>query len=300
MEGIGESEAALAKEPTEETSSGTSKNFSSSREWIHTKLQTRLDDVNKANPQRGRGSQKDITFTVVSYNILAQDLLESHMGLYADNKPEHLDWDHRKTCLLKEIIVLRPDILCLQELQEDHVEEFSEALKDHFTFDRLFKKRTGSDKRDGCAIYYNPIMFEVLDTRTVEYNQNVALLDRDNVGIIVKLRSRESPDSVFLVATTHLLFNPKRHDVRLAQVQVLLAELEQMAHLRDGHCPIILTGDFNTVPNSTAFHLLTEGSLDVSQVARVPIIPNDLGITDNCQHVHSVKYGPESKESLVS
>jgi protein angel len=32
-----------------------------------------------------------------------------------------------------------------------------------------------------------------------------------------------------VVATTHLLYNPKRHDVKLAQMQILLAEVERIA-----------------------------------------------------------------------
>lgn len=61
----------------------------------------------------------------------------------------------------------------------------------------------------------------------VEYNQPfVSSLDRDNVGLIAKFRplgARPAHKQSFCVATTHLLYNPKRHDVKLAQLAVLLA-----------------------------------------------------------------------------
>ena len=47
---------------------------------------------------------------------------------------------------------------------------------------------------------------------------------RDNVGIVCRLIPRGKNDlPAFVVGTTHLLFNPKREDVRLAQMAVFLA-----------------------------------------------------------------------------
>ena len=57
----------------------------------------------------------------------------------------------------------------------------------------------------------------------------------DNVGLILKLVPLTSSNgttkqhSPILVATTHLLYNPKRTDIRLAQSALLLAELDRVA-----------------------------------------------------------------------
>lgn len=201
-----------------------------------------------------------------------------------------------------EVTLLQPDILCLQEIQSDHLEGFSADLLRRCTFEKVFKKRTGSEKTDGCAIFFNPDLFELLDQRTIELNQQMPLLDRDNVGIVVKLRSRKNPEAVFVVATTHLLFNPKRCDIRLAQVHVLLAELEQMAfQSADRYYPIILTGDFNMEPTSRPYRLITDGKINYQDISPKgnTIISDELGITDNCQHMHSIKYGREKQQSQV-
>ena len=59
------------------------------------------------------------------------------------------------------------------------------------------------------------------------YNRDVMCLDRDNIGLLAKLsaktRDANANNVEFVVATTHLLYNPKREDVRLAQLVVLLA-----------------------------------------------------------------------------
>jgi protein angel len=65
----------------------------------------------------------------------------------------------------------------------------------------------------------------LLEWTSVEYFQvGIESLDRDNVAIIAKFEPlRKSSPTTFCVATTHLLFNPRRHDVKLAQTALLLA-----------------------------------------------------------------------------
>lgn len=73
-------------------------------------------------------------------------------------------------------------------------------------------------------------MFNLEDYITVEYCQpNVTLLDRDNIAIVAVLSPKDKPEEKFVVATTHLLYNPRRQDIRVAQTQVLLAEVERMS-----------------------------------------------------------------------
>ena len=111
-----------------------------------------------------------LEFTVVSYNILAQDILNVHPELYVDNDPVALNWPHRCERLVTEIHQLRPDILCLQEVQQSHLWE----LKAHFedlNFDQhLYKQKNGSHG-DGCAIFFNSELFELVDSHYVEYYQ---------------------------------------------------------------------------------------------------------------------------------
>lgn len=102
----------------------------------------------------------------------------------------------------------------------------------------------------------------------------------------------------FCVCTTHLLFNPKRSDVRGAQTQVLLAELDRLAchSVTMEPLPIILTGDFNSPPQSNVYRLIVDGEIEKNRHTRH--LPTELGITDHCQH-HAVAAHNERKETSV-
>jgi protein angel len=93
----------------------------------------------------------------------------------------------------------------------------------------IYKQRTGSNI-DGVAIYYKTDVFTLADHTSVEYFQpGISILNRHNVGLVVKLAIKANPSKHLVVATTHLLFNQHRHDVKLAQTQLLLAEVERFA-----------------------------------------------------------------------
>ena len=99
----------------------------------------------------------------------------------------------------------------------------------------------------------------------MEYQKNVKVLDRDNVGLVAKFDiavSRRRSTS-FCLATTHLLFNPKAGDVKLAQMVCLLAELNQLATppASQPRLPCIVCGDLNSLPSSPLLQLLENGQL---------------------------------------
>lgn len=75
------------------------------------------------------------------------------------------------------------------------------------------------------------------------YRPNVPLLDRDNVGLVLLLQPKVpgAVSPVICVANTHLLYNPRRGDIKLTQLAVLLAEISSVAHQKDGgFCPTVV------------------------------------------------------------
>lgn len=110
----------------------------------------------------------------------------------------------------------------------------------------IYKKRT-NDKVDGCAIYYRDSMFSLNEYALVEYYQpQHRFLNRDNVGIVARFKMKSCNRNI-VVANTHLLFNPRRVDIRLAQIQMLLAEIERIA---------FCCCDRNGYPNVTTFFFI--------------------------------------------
>lgn len=248
-------------------------------------------------------------FTIFNYNILSQKLLETHSYLYEKSDRESLKWGNRLYNIVGEIFRTNPSILCCQEVQWNHLSQIENKLN-CMNYGVLFKKRTG-DKCDGCAIFYKKDLFQLIEEHNVEFMQpGIELLNRENVAIIAKLCLKSDPSIKFLVVTTHLLYNPKREDVRLAQIQVLLAELDRHAQTTEPsgektYIPVILTGDFNLKPFSAPFNLITNGELNYANLTSRTLIhskasqtiqtngrrllPIKLGITDNCQHANEIK-----------
>ncbi|XP_023722576.1 protein angel homolog 2 isoform X2 [Cryptotermes secundus] len=265
------------------------------RQWQYTQFGSTL-----------RASAADATpyqllFTIMSYNILAQELLESHQYLYQWHEPSALKWRHRKQILLSEIQEANADILCLQEVQANQLRTLSHKLTG-LGYKGIYKRRTGNNI-DGVAIYYKTDVFQLADHTSVEYFQpGIDVLDRHNVGLIAKLAMKANPRKHLVVATTHLLFNRNRHDVKLAQTMMLLAEVERFAFesFRSGiptYWPVIITGDMNFQPYTGVYRLLTEGMFRYEGLSNRTltydfrgwtlnkiILPRSLNILDTCQH----------------
>ncbi|CAL8103348.1 unnamed protein product [Orchesella dallaii] len=266
--------------------------------------QTNLGAMVQADGKRGATGigSSGTRFTLMSYNVLAPSLLEKHSELYRDCDPAALSWERRVNLLFEEVEIHQPDIFCFQEVEEG---QFNHTFLPRFMdggYRGVFKKKTG-DKVDGCAIFYKANKFLAVEKLGIELKQpHVPILDRDNVALLVKLETRSPVKrQKLVVGTTHLLFNPKREDVRLAQTQLLLAELDRLAFCgfdKDGKClyhPILMTGDFNCKSFGYVTKLFTDGELryldENGDLLRLlqrkgfdSVLPRDLGITDQCQH----------------
>ncbi|CAG5883257.1 unnamed protein product [Menidia menidia] len=210
-------------------------------------------------------------FSVMTYNILSQELLRDNAYLYRHCHPAHLPWEYRLPNLLTEIQQHAADILCLQEVQQDHYEAQIKPALQALGYQCEFKKRTGK-KPDGCAVSFKTSRFSLLSSKPVEFFRGGdALLDRDNVGLILLLQPTGDPpgdppgdpSSCVCVANTHLLYNPHRGDVKLAQLAILLAEIGRVSRLPDGSSrPVLLCGDLNSSPQSPLYSFLTRGRLE--------------------------------------
>ncbi|KAH3855003.1 protein angel homolog 2-like [Dreissena polymorpha] len=263
-------------------------------------------------PERHRGFE----FSVMSYNVLAQNLLEDNRLLYAHSSPSALDWNKRKDRVLKEIVHHFADVICLQEVEDVCFFDFFEPELEQVGYKGHYLKRTG-DKSDGCATFYKLSKFSLLDVVEVPYqNNHHAILDRDNVGLIVRLKPlgpKVDPNRTLVVSNTHLLFNPRRGDIKLAQLMLLLAAIDKCAfdRMENGsplYQAVIMCGDFNSLPHSEIYKFLHMGWLDYEglpiskmsgqeegfhknshQKVHRKFFPKEIGITDNCQYVHEVR-----------
>ncbi|CAF87046.1 unnamed protein product, partial [Tetraodon nigroviridis] len=210
-------------------------------------------------------------------------------------------------------------ILCLQEVQEDHYENQIKPALLTLGYQCEYKKRTGS-KPDGCAIVFKSSRLSLLSSNPVEFlRPGDALLDRDNVGLVLLLQPSDAASplgaSSICVANTHLLYNPRRGDVKLAQLAILLAEISRLSRLPGGSTgPVVLCGDFNSTPLSPLYSFLTTGCLNYSglkmgsvsgqessprgqRLLPCPIWSPSLGIDHRCQYRSEEEEKEEEEEA---
>ncbi|CAN6302163.1 unnamed protein product [Urochloa humidicola] len=229
------------------------------------------------------------TFTVLSYNILADTYATSDTYSYCPTWA--LSWAYRRQNLLREIIGYHADIICLQEVQNNHFEEFFAPELDKHGYQALYKKRTtevyaGSPQAiDGCATFFRRDRFSHVKKYEVEFNKaaqsltdaiipatqkKLALnrLVKDNIALIAVLEAKfgnhgtENPSKrqLLCVANTHINIHHDLKDVKLWQIHTLLKGLEKIAVSAD--IPMLVCGDFNSIPGSTSHGLLAMGKVD--------------------------------------
>ncbi|GJP40011.1 hypothetical protein CLOM_g24310 [Closterium sp. NIES-68] len=186
--------------------------------------------------------------------------------------------------------------MCLQEVQSDHFEEFFGPELEKQGYASVFKKKTAEVYTgtayaiDGCATFFRRDRFSLVKKYEVEFNKAALSLSealapptkkaalnrllKDNVALIVVLEARDAGDGkdgasgapakrqLLCVANTHIHANPELKDVKLWQVHTLLKGLEKIAASAD--IPMLVAGDFNSVPGSAPHSLLATGRVDAN------------------------------------
>lgn len=186
-------------------------------------------------------------------------------------------------------------------------------------YNGTFKKRSG-DRPDGCATFFKRDKFSIAASYKIDYyRENVPLMEQNNVAILLFLNIRGSEatkKSTICISNTHLLFNQRRGDIKLAQLAHLLADIEY--HSRSdrydsNRLSIILCGDFNSRPFSPLYKLITTGELKYEGLSRVQVsgqlndsrdnsklgktlFPSSIGLTNNCRWNDSEAEANSSRE----
>ncbi|GAB4843747.1 Carbon catabolite repressor protein 4 1 [Ancistrocladus abbreviatus] len=225
------------------------------------------------------------TFTVLSYNILADSYATVESYSYCPSWA--LSWAYRRQNLLREIVGYRADIVCLQEVQGDHFEEFFAPELEKHGYQALYKRKTSeaSHTLDGCATFFRRDRFSHVKKYEVEFNKAAQSLTealvpnaqkknalnrlvKDNVALIAVLEAKfgqqgaDNPGKrqLLCVANTHVNVHQDLKDVKLWQVHTLLKGLEKIAASAD--IPMLVCGDFNAAPGSAPHSLLAMGKVD--------------------------------------
>ncbi|KAM7449063.1 CCR4-NOT transcription complex subunit 6-like [Porites harrisoni] len=203
--------------------------------------------------QPDRTRNPSLTFSVMCYNVLCDKYCTRQIYGYCPSWA--LNWEYRKTAILKEILHYGADILSLQEIEtEQFFNFFLPELQQH-GYDGIFSPKsrartmTEEDRKyvDGCAIFYRTSKFSFVKEYLIEFNQlamaNASgaddmlnrVMTKDNIGIAALLELKEGfsnygshinmPRQQVLVSNVHIHWDPEFKDVKLIQTVMLMHEL---------------------------------------------------------------------------
>ncbi|GMG17297.1 unnamed protein product [Phytophthora fragariaefolia] len=82
---------------------------------------------------------------------------------------------------------------------------------------------------------------------------------RGSVGAVVHFEHIDTPLD-FVVATTHLFWDPMQEDVKLLQSRRMLRTIEAFISALDASTPTIFSGDFNSLPDSKVYNFITKSN----------------------------------------
>ncbi|KAJ3699326.1 hypothetical protein LUZ61_003031 [Rhynchospora tenuis] len=232
------------------------------RRWINPDLKRRrLTSLKRqrrwieAENARDFSSSKGEPIVMMSYNILGDNNCRNHTELY-DRIPAKLtEWESRKKLIFLEITERNPDIVCLQEV--DQVQDVLDYMRGR-GYDGIHKGRSGDYYKDGCATFWKKTRFRLLEDDSIDFSTfNLS----NNVAQVLVLEVEEGRQLV--IGNIHVLFSPRRGDIKLGQIRMLL-ERANFLSKKWGDITIILAGDFNSTPRSVLYEFLSSKEIDVS------------------------------------
>ncbi|TYZ60749.1 hypothetical protein PybrP1_007790 [[Pythium] brassicae (nom. inval.)] len=175
----------------------------------------------------------------------------------------------------------------------DMYEEFWAEMMQRIGYTGLYAQKFFG-KRDGVALFWKSAEFELAEHQALRLDEPVgdesgelcvcvresvceyrllercwlssplapredllSRVQRGSVGLIARLRRAAGATAPleFVVATTHLFWDPKQEDVKLLQTQRLLRPLQAFARARQ--LPVVFAGDFNSLPGSRVYDRIT-------------------------------------------
>ncbi|XP_068126076.1 nocturnin isoform X2 [Hyperolius riggenbachi] len=225
---------------------------------LHRELVSQVDDF-RSPP----------SFRVMQWNILAQALGEGKDN-FIKCPIEALNWDERKYLILEEIVINRPDVLCLQEV--DHYFDTFQPILSRLGYQCTFLAKPWSpcldvehnNGPDGCALFFLQDRFQLVNS--AKYRLTARSLKTNQVAIAEILQCKMTGRLVCF-AVTHLKARTGWERFRLAQGLDLLRNLESLT--QGAKIPLVVCGDFNADPTEEVYKRFASSSLNLNSAYKV-------------------------------
>ena len=197
-------------------------------------------------------SQDNAKTNIMSFNIR-----------YDEPQDKEQNWHHRKENVIRMLKFYDLDIIGFQEVLLSQLNYLKTNLQE---FDVVgVGREDGLDKGEFVPIFYRKDRFKKVETGTFWLSQTPDKVSKGwdaNLERIVTwvVLFDQSVDKEFLILNTH--FDHRGEVARLQSAQLLKSKIVEIAKGRQ----VILTGDFNSLPESDVIVGLTDATDDDSLV----------------------------------
>ncbi|QDU80481.1 Endonuclease/Exonuclease/phosphatase family protein [Polystyrenella longa] len=197
-----------------------------------------------------------VLLAAVGQNAVAESLNVMTWNIRYNNPNDGINaWSNRKDWVAEIILENKVDIVGFQEVLVEQLEDLKARLPEMGVYG--VGRNDGKNAGEFTPIFFRKDRFDLLDQSTFWLSMTPdktaskgwdASLPR--IASWIKLKDRQT-GTVFYVMNTH--FDHRGKQARTESAKLLLKQMrEQFAD----H-PVILTGDFNTTPDSPPYNILT-------------------------------------------
>jgi endonuclease/exonuclease/phosphatase family metal-dependent hydrolase len=189
----------------------------------------------KVNSRQKESMQNAIQHQSQKLRVMTYNMLYNEKSAEA-LLPKKYQWNARKPRLLEYLAFAKADIIGSQELQEDQLQEIINALGSDYRYYGI-KTRENEGRTDINAIFFNPKRLELIDSKTIPYENRIG----DNAFTYCRFRDKLLDKNVSVVNTKLTWGNTERRLLEASQ-------LSQFANSLPSDKSILVVGDFNLFP----------------------------------------------------
>lgn len=210
-----------------------------------------------------------ITACLLPERAAAQELKVMSYNIRYKNTIDSINiWDNRKENLTGLIRYHGADVVGVQEAQPDQMADLEKLLPEYAWYG---VPRVEGKSGEYTAIFYRKDRFERLDAGTFWLSETPNVKESKSWDAFYprtaswcKLRDKQTK-RVFFFFNTH--FDHRGREARVKSAEVIRQQITRIA----GNQPVIVTGDFNTVPDSEPYKKMTEDGVLTDAIKKTEI-----------------------------
>ena len=206
-----------------------------------------------------------LTLFLCLTSMFSQVKLMTYNIKYANENDGENSWSYRKDWITNQIKFYEPDIFGVQEALQVQIDYFSEHMPNYKYIG--VGRDDGMKKGEYSAIFYNSEKFKVLENNTFWLNETPTQIKKGWDAALPRictygLFENKKTGEKFWYFNTH--FDHVGVKAREESAKLIFGKITE---LNTQDYPVVLSGDFNLMPDTKSIEYLSEQMIDTKGAA---------------------------------